>query len=235
MARTVPRELYTTTDAAGQTSFTILPSSELTPVSNYVLSLRYKGAYVSKIFTMPDQDSDLHDLADVTPVTPGGTTPGTGGGAIAIEDEGILVTATAMTIDFVGAGVTATRTGGEVRVLIPGVTGGGGGTPAGDVTVFFGLSVVALPTAAVLTIAATNGVGSIDSYSGSRYLLIARLATEADISSVLFSDDASNTNQVGAFTKFGSTLIPPGQTEAFNVWYSNQNLTQPDDVTITVR
>ena len=42
------------------------------------------------------------------------------------------------------------------------------------------------------------------------------------------------TNMVGAFTKFGSTIMPTGETDAYNVWVSNQLLTQAADVTLTV-
>ena len=111
-----------------------------------------------------------------------------------------------------------------------------GGTPvvvADDM--YFGTSADAIPEAAEATVVAVAGVGEVDAYAGSMYLLIFRLATEADIFSVVFSDDPSRDNAAGAFTKHGATLIPPGETEAFNVWVSNQALTQAVDVTITVR
>ena len=110
-----------------------------------------------------------------------------------------------------------------------------GGTPvvlADDM--YFGTSADAIPEAAEATVAAVAGVGEIDAYAGSMYLLIFRLASESDISSVVFSDDPSRDNAAGAFTKYGATLIPPGETEAFSVWISNQALTQAVDVTITV-
>jgi len=51
---------------------------------------------------------------------------GGGGGAISIEDEGILIEPAATLLNFVGAGVTASSTGpGSVDVTIP----GGGGAP----------------------------------------------------------------------------------------------------------
>ena len=56
-------------------------------------------------------------------------------------------------------------------------------------------------------------------------ILIARLATEGDIATVKFSNDLSQTNQMGAFTKHGSTVVPMGETEAFNVWVGNQAVT----------
>jgi len=53
---------------------------------------------------------------------------GGGGGSIAIFDEGVLIEAAATSVDFIGAGVTASSAGvGAVDVTIPG--GGGGGAP----------------------------------------------------------------------------------------------------------
>jgi len=51
---------------------------------------------------------------------------GAGGGAIEVFDEGGSLTAALSSLDFVGAGVTATNVGSAVTVTIP---GGGGGTP----------------------------------------------------------------------------------------------------------
>ena len=100
---------------------------------------------------------------------------------------------------------------------------------------FFGTSADATPEASEATIMAPEGVGTVPAYAGSRHLLIFRLASEPDIASVLFSDDPSRTNQMGAFTKWsGGTLVPTGETAAFNVWVSNQALTQSATVTMTV-
>ena len=105
-------------------------------------------------------------------------------------------------------------------------------TPTDDI--YFGISEDTVPENDELTIAATNGVGTISSYSGDRYHLIARLATESDITSILYSDDVSSTNQIAAFTKYTSTVTPTPETQPFNVWVSHQNLTQALAVTITV-
>ena len=99
---------------------------------------------------------------------------------------------------------------------------------------YFGTSVDAIPEPAEATVAAAAGVGTVPAYAGSMHLLIFRLASESDIASVLFSDDASNTNQVGAFAKYADTVVPVGETEDFNAWVSNQALTQSADVTLTV-
>lgn len=51
---------------------------------------------------------------------PSGDTIKGGGSAITVSDEGSQLTATATSLNFVGAGVTATNTGGAVTVTIPG-------------------------------------------------------------------------------------------------------------------
>ena len=114
------------------------------------------------------------------------------------------------------------------------VTTAVGATPTplpGSLTVQMGTSADAVPTAAELTIAATAGVGTVPAYAGSMYLLIARLDSESDLTSVLFSDDPSNTNQIGAFTKYASTVTVSGS--AYAVWVSNQALTQTAALTVT--
>ena len=114
-------------------------------------------------------------------------------------------------------------------------TSGGTPMPTTFPTLYFGTSADATPSAGELTIAGAMGQGTIAAYSGSMHHLIARLESEGDISSVLYSDDASRTNQLMAFTKAAGMLVPPGETEPFAVWVSNQALTQAADVTLTVR
>lgn len=62
------------------------------------------------------------------PAGPTGATGATGaagaGTNVAVSDEGVLKTSTATSLNFVGAGVTATNTGTDVTVTIPGSTGG---------------------------------------------------------------------------------------------------------------
>jgi hypothetical protein len=55
-------------------------------------------------------------------------TPGGAGGTIATQDEGISVDAAATTLNFVGAGVTATDAGSNVTTVT--IPGGGSGAPA---------------------------------------------------------------------------------------------------------
>lgn len=49
-----------------------------------------------------------------------------GGGAITVKDEGSTLTSLLTSLDFVGAGVTATNSGGAVTITIAGGGGGGG-------------------------------------------------------------------------------------------------------------
>ena len=117
-------------------------------------------------------------------------------------------------------------------VRLSAVTSGGTPTPTTYPTLRFGTSTDETPTAAELTIVGALGQGTVPAYAGNMHLLIARLASEGGIASVLFSDDASRTNQMGAFTLFGSMVDIGG--DAYNVWVSNQALTQGAAVTITV-
>lgn len=102
-------------------------------------------------------------------------------------------------------------------------------TAAGDF--YFGVSDDAVPVAAELTVASDTGVGTLEAYDGEKHMLIARLASEADITSVKFSDDTSQTNQIGVFTKYGSTVRK--NNKDYEVWVSNNLLAQPNAVTIT--
>ena len=99
-------------------------------------------------------------------------------------------------------------------------------------TLRFGTSADATPEAGELTIVGAMGQGEIAAYSGEMHQLIGRLAGEGDISSVVYSDDPSMDNAVGAFSKFASTVDIGG--EAWNVWVSNQQLMHPNDATLTV-
>ena len=104
-------------------------------------------------------------------------------------------------------------------------------TPTDDF--YFGTSTDATPQGSEATVAGINGTGTIFSYTGDMHLLIFRLESEADITRVLFSTDSTQTNQIGAFTKFGSTVIPTGETLPFEVWVTNQAVSNPAGVAIT--
>ena len=140
---------------------------------------------------------------------------------------GITLGPTITGINFEGAGVVSSVNNGIWTLTIA-----AGGVPPEPPTddFYWGTSADATPEGAELTIAAVNGAATIPAYVGSMHVLIARLATEDDLMRVVRSDDISQTNQLGGFTKFGSTIIPTGETLAFKVWVSNQNLTQSADV-----
>ena len=70
------------------------------------------------------------------------------------------------------------------------------------------------------------GQGEIAAYSGEMHQLIGRLASEGDISSVVYSDDPSMDNAVGAFSKFASTVDIGG--DAWNVWVSQPAVDAPE-------
>ena len=55
-----------------------------------------------------------------------------GGGSMTTQDEGVTLNAAVTTLNFVGAGVTASGAGATTTITIPG--GGGGGTPGGSDT-----------------------------------------------------------------------------------------------------
>lgn len=61
--------------------------------------------------------------------TPGTWVAVSGGGGVTVDDEGTPLSTVGTTLDFVGAGVTASGAGATKTITIPG-GGGGGGTPA---------------------------------------------------------------------------------------------------------
>jgi hypothetical protein len=84
------------------------------------------------------------------------TTGGGGGGGVDVEDEGTPLATTATTLDFVGAGVTATGAGTTKTITIP---GGGSGTTLdvfgdgqdGSVTINSGAFSVSVGGSALIT------------------------------------------------------------------------------------
>lgn len=92
------------------------------------------GAPASGTFAIGDFIIDRSGSAWVCTVagTPGTWVQlGAGGSGVTVEDEGAPLSTTATTLDFVGAGVTASGTGATKTITIPG-GGGGGGSPASD-------------------------------------------------------------------------------------------------------
>ena len=117
------------------------------------------------------------------------------------------------------------------KAYVDSVSSGGSGGVTDDI--YWGTSADETPEDSELSLPAVNGAAEISGYSGDMHVLVARLATEADLTRIVRSDDISQTNQLGAFTKSATTVMPGSETEAFNVWVSNQALTQAAAVTWT--
>ena len=99
---------------------------------------------------------------------------------------------------------------------------------------YFGTSDDDIPVGTEFNVQGVASTGSINAYVGNKHLLIARLSTEADIRSVMLSSDASGNNQFGGFTKFATTVSIPNKAGVFNVWVSNQAITNAALLVITV-
>ena len=107
------------------------------------------------------------------------------------------------------------------------VVAGGTPTPTPSDDLYFGTSADAIPEPAEATIPGVAGRGTIPVYAGVRHHLIFQLASETDITSVVRSDDSTMSNLLAGFTKYMDTVIPAGETEPFDVWVSNQALSNP--------
>ena len=113
---------------------------------------------------------------------------------------------------------------------------GGGVAPVPTVIddLYFGLSDDAIPEPDELNIQGMNNAGEIPAYVGSKHQLIARLASEADITSAIYSSDPTNQNQFFGFVKYANTVIPTGESEPFTVWVSFYALTHLVTENLTV-
>ena len=125
-----------------------------------------------------------------------------GGGVstpLAFQDEG-NARASIETVDFVGAGVAATKSGTVLTVTVPGST-----TPVQTHTNYVGIINGALSTVTTtaFSVSGITAALTIPSYSGTRRLLFARPSTEADPSEVfLYQSGMRNTiNQIHTFMK----------------------------------
>ena len=108
------------------------------------------------------------------------------------------------------------------------------GTPVVYPNLYFGISDDGTPTSTELVISSVSGSGTIPAYTGEKYMLVARLASEPDISMISFSDNIES-NAFGAFSKFSTTVVPDGEVDDFTVWVSNQALSNQLNVTISSR
>lgn len=105
-------------------------------------------------------------------------------------------------------------------------------TPVHVLQVIGGLSADATPEDSELTIAPTTpGVVPFPAFD-SRHILLWKPRADGPITSVVFSDDPTKDNQIGAFTKWPSA-ITHGHLVG-DVWVSNQNLTFTDPMDVEV-
>ena len=136
------------TDANVTTLSTALQAADITGLTDDQTGAEIKTAYEAEANTNAFTDTDVTKLtgietgADVTDTTnvvaaltagsnitisAGGeiaSTGGSGGSAITLEDEGSALTTSATTLNFVGAGVTATGSGSTKTITISGGAGG---------------------------------------------------------------------------------------------------------------
>ena len=95
-------------------------------------------------------------------------------------------------------------------------------TPPGTVSLRGGTSADDTAQASELTITGANHILTFAPFTN-RHLLIARRASQGDITSVVLSNDPTMQNQIGGFTKQGAQVTVGGVS--YNVWVSNQSLT----------
>ena len=102
----------------------------------------------------------------------------------------------------------------------------------GTVTVKGGLSADAVPTASEITIDGVNHVIPFPVFTDMR-VIIWRLESQGDITSVVLSNDPTRANQIGGWTKYASTVDIGGDTGS--VWVSDQLLTFPTPIMLEVQ
>ena len=93
-------------------------------------------------------------------------------------------------------------------------------------TVVGGLSVDAVPEEAELTLASAEHRIAYPGYTD-RYVLIWRLSSEPDLTSIILDSDPTNENQIGGWTKYNTTVRNAGRDG--NVWVSDHLLTHVSD------
>lgn len=119
---------------------------------------------------------------------------------------------------------------GEAHIVIPSTPVTPAPPPPTRGELLGGLSADASPVASELTIDGMNNQLTVDAFTA-QYILIARLASESDITSIIFAS-APSMNEIGNFTKFGSTVSVGGHD--YNVWVSNAQRTFAAQDVITI-
>ena len=102
---------------------------------------------------------------------------------------------------------------------------------ATHLTLVGGTSVDDVPIAGELNLVGMQSVISYPIVTDER-LLIGYLDSEGPITSVLFSNDTSRTNQLGVFTQYASPVVVAGRT--YNVLVGNELVTTTASFTATV-
>ena len=97
-----------------------------------------------------------------------------------------------------------------------------------------GVSADAIPMASELTIVPNTPVHNITIPAiANMHILFARDDSQSDITSIVDTADPTNQNQIGGWTKYGSTVTVGGTD--YNVWVSNFEITTPGARTFDVR
>ena len=90
------------------------------------------------------------------------------------------------------------------------------------------------PTGAELDVDGSGGEAVIATYAGNMHHLVAVPETERDLTFIAYSTDPT-ANVLNDFTKYGSPVIPTGETRPHKVWVSNAATAGVAAVTITAR
>ena len=96
-------------------------------------------------------------------------------------------------------------------------------------TVLGGLSDDAVPEASEITVTGDGPRITLPPHTAKHHL-VWRLATEADVRSIILDSDPTRLNQIGAYTKYGSTVTVGGLDG--NVWVSNQQITHAGETLV---
>ena len=171
-------------------------------------------ANAATIWTVTNDTATIVDTDDINWAQLSG-----GGGGVTVADEGTPLSTTATTLDFVGAGVTASGTGATKTITIPGGSGivvkDEGSTLTTDATTldFVGAGVTASGTGATKTITIPGGSSAFSGarvYNSGNVSLSSGTETTITYDSERYDTDAfhstsSNTSRLTVPTGLGGT------------------------------
>jgi hypothetical protein len=157
-----------------------------------------------------------------------------GGGGITVEDEGTPLSTAATTLDFVGAGVTASGTGTTKTITI--TSGTGPGTELDYVEITSPVSITATTEATANTVVTSNSV----SYDGSTTVMIEfftdSVATQATASvfvTLYLYDGSSSIGRIGRVRTVNNSSFTSSQYLARRLTPSNASHTYSIRATTT--